>query len=240
MKKILLTLFITGFLAVSTQAMAFNISVTQLDDATYFAGPFPGTQMWLPDRMMFRDHPAFDGQSYLKFDIANYLAGFSGADIISASLSFSTYHVTEDRANMIWGSPLDGSVVNLAVSAYASAVNMNWVTQPRIVADTIRVTPHTVTGLPQAITPHKTYLETIELDMADMVRGWLDGAYANHGIKLDILRADPGTRFYMWAFTMEDGMHQPELNVQVVPVPAAVWLLGFGIMGLVGLRRRKK
>lgn len=242
MKKILLALFTIGFLAVSSQAMAANITVnvSQLDDAAYFAGPFPGTQMWLPEVMFFRDHPAFDGQSYLKFDIGNDLTGFSGADIISASLSFSTYHVNEDIAKMTWRSPFNGTEVDLAVSAYAGAVDMNLVSQPDIVAGTTRVTPHTVFGLSEGTTANGTYLETITLDMTDMVRGWVNGDYANHGIKLDILKANPAEKFYMRAFAMEDGKHLPELTVQAVPVPAAVWLLATGIIGLVGLRRRKR
>jgi len=40
------------------------------------------------------------------------------------------------------------------------------------------------------------------------------------------------TVFYAWA--VHDG------NVSAVPVPAAVWLFGSGLLGLVGIARRKK
>jgi hypothetical protein len=48
----------------------------------------------------------------------------------------------------------------------------------------------------------------------------------------------------MYAFAMEDHQHLATLNVETtgtapVPVPAAVWLLGSGLAGLAGLRRRK-
>jgi hypothetical protein len=36
------------------------------------------------------------------------------------------------------------------------------------------------------------------------------------------------------------GVENVRMDVQVVPVPAAVWLFGSGLIGLVGLARRKK
>jgi len=40
--------------------------------------------------------------------------------------------------------------------------------------------------------------------------------------------------FDRWAWAVHDG------NVSAVPVPAAVWLFGSGLLGLVGMARRKK
>ena len=36
------------------------------------------------------------------------------------------------------------------------------------------------------------------------------------------------------------GVENVRMDVQVVPVPAAVWLFGTGLLGLIGIARRKK
>ncbi|MCK5092950.1 MAG: VPLPA-CTERM sorting domain-containing protein, partial [Gammaproteobacteria bacterium] len=40
--------------------------------------------------------------------------------------------------------------------------------------------------------------------------------------------------YYAWA------VHDGDVGASVVPVPAAVWLFGSGLIGLVGFARRKK
>jgi hypothetical protein len=39
---------------------------------------------------------------------------------------------------------------------------------------------------------------------------------------------------YAWA------VHSGDVSASVVPVPAAVWLFGSGLLGLIGMARRKK
>jgi hypothetical protein len=48
-----------------------------------------------------------------------------------------------------------------------------------------------------------------------------------------------------WAFTNEDNLTYPEdgfaeSNFVQTPVPAAIWLLGSGFLGLIGFRRKMK
>lgn len=243
MKKILVNTLAVGLLTAAGQTMAATASVALVDDGFYFSGPFPGTQMWIPENISFRDHVAFDAQSYLKFDIASGLAGIDAADITSATLSWSTYHMNEDIPSMVWRSPLDGTSVNLDMSPYASAVDMALTTQPATVAGANAAMTHTVFDIAGAA--DGTYLETISMDITSIVQSWVDGSYANHGIKMDILGAGAGEKFYMRAFSMEDDiaggtMYAASLDVSYVPVPAAVWLFGSGLLGLVGIARRRQ
>lgn len=255
MKKILFTLLTAGFLTISSQVMAASTSVDMMEEGTYFHGPFSGAQMWVLDRIAFRDHISFDSQAYMKFDVDSALSGVPAADILSATFTFHTVHVNEDIANMIWGSPLDGQVVDIEVSAYAGAVNTNLVVEPAVVSGSAVVKEdHIVRGGVVGSDPSGMYLDTIEIDVTSIVQAWANNDYDNHGFRLDIKGIDPGNKFYMWAFTSEEGMvsgssydvfydyglNPAGLNVEVVPVPAAVFLLASGIIGIVGLRRRKK
>ena len=43
-----------------------------------------------------------------------------------------------------------------------------------------------------------------------------------------------------YSVTFGTGANVIEVDVQIVPVPAAVWLFGSGLLGLVGIARRKK
>jgi hypothetical protein len=56
---------------------------------------------------------------------------------------------------------------------------------------------------------------------------WLNQSFASLGMT-------PGTYVWSWA---SDSI---TLQVSAVPIPAAVWLFGSGLLGLVGIARRKK
>jgi hypothetical protein len=51
-----------------------------------------------------------------------------------------------------------------------------------------------------------------------------------------------GEDFFDWnsADSFDDSVEFRNASVNVVPIPCAVWLLGSGLVGLVGLKRRKK
>lgn len=245
MKKILVNTLAVGLLAVAGQTTAATLTanVALVDDGYYFHGPFSNARLWIPEEISFRDHISFDAQGYLKFDIAGDLAGVNATDITSATLSWSTYHMNENIPDMKWRSPTDGYSVNLDMSPYASAVDMNLTTQPTTVAGANVAMTHSVFDIAGA--PNGTYLETISMDITSIVQSWVDGSYANHGIKMDILEPNHGLKYYMRAFTMEQDiangtMHAATLDVSYVPIPAAVWLFGSGLLGLVAVARRKK
>jgi len=244
MKKLLATSLSLCMLASASQAMAALANVDIVDDGYYFHGPFAGAQMWVPEEITFRNHGSFDAQGYVKFDIAGDLAGITAADINSATLTWSTYHMKEDIPNMQWKSPSNGYGVNLRMSPYASAVDMTLTVEPGIVSGTSINQSHTVFDIAGAA--DRTYLEDISMDITAIVKSWVGGTYGNYGIKMDITGAPAGEKFYMRAFAMEElgGARQARLTVDYdaapVPIPGALWLLGSGIAGLVGLQRRKK
>lgn len=272
MRKIFFPILIAGFLALGTQAMAETVDVTWTDHGTYFHGPFAGTQMWVNDRVMFRNHSMFDSQAWLKFDVTNDLAGRSADDIVSATLSFSTMHVNENLPAGFWPSPsgdlnnvpVGGLPLDLFVSAYADAPDMTLTTEPGTINDPdfyVLVEDHRPVSLPQGETRVGTYLETISFDVTSFVKGWVNGDHENHGFRLDIFGVPADVKTFMWTYLREEIVDLEErqhwvgyqshgvafeqgrpatLSVNVVPVPAAVWLLGAGVLGLIGLRHKRR
>ena len=64
--------------------------------------------------------------------------------------------------------------------------------------------------------------DPVVVDLEDVGLGFSNGGQ-NHGSK--------GANFYGWAVRSGD--------VSAVPVPAAVWLFGSGLLGLIGIARKK-
>jgi hypothetical protein len=61
---------------------------------------------------------------------------------------------------------------------------------------------------------------------------------------LEALGVDTGTAFNFFGFSIESAngvVNSTDfINTAVVPVPAAVWLFGSGLLGMIGIARRKK
>lgn len=84
--------------------------------------------------------------------------------------------------------------------------------------------------------------ELVSIDITDIVKGWVAGTYQNFGVQL--LKTTTGVDNWIYWVASEDSSIQfagkhPYLQVNPVPVPAALWLLGAGLIGIIGLRRRK-
>jgi len=177
-------------------------------------------------------------QGYFKYDInALSTAGITAADVSSATMNFYL------RAKGGMGpTPLPiGQSDSWSINPYESAPDFTdyagtrgsvsgSYTVNRIISPTVDVT----TGATELIT----------LDVTDIVKGWLAGTYNNYGLEMVDLTYDTGYSLY-WA-TMEDtgatyGNVTPYLQVSTspVPVPGAIWLLGSGMAGLFGLKRRR-
>jgi len=78
--------------------------------------------------------------------------------------------------------------------------------------------------------PPSVYFSVVEIDLADY--GFVDGAVMNDPLSLNLIQNDSNIAV---SLSMAGS-----LNSMVVPVPAAVWLFGSGLLGLVGVARRKK
>ena len=67
-----------------------------------------------------------------------------------------------------------------------------------------------------------------------------------HGRQLSILSLEPFSTLgitpgaYEWTWGTGASTDSFKLNVGAAPIPAAAWLFGSGLLGLIGVARRKK
>lgn len=81
------------------------------------------------------------------------------------------------------------------------------------------------------------------IDITEIYNAWVTGDIANNGLAL-VSNSENGTGEIGSVGAMFAGFNNPDGNAPYittspVPVPGAVWLLGSGILGMIGLRRRK-
>ena len=79
---------------------------------------------------------------------------------------------------------------------------------------------------------------TYYIDITDIYNGWVDGTIANNGLVLSAPDDGNGTKYA--SFGSLEGIAPYISDTNAVPVPAAAWLLGSGLIGLVGIRRRNR
>jgi len=66
------------------------------------------------------------------------------------------------------------------------------------------------------------------------------GIWQNSTVAMDTLVAFRNIQFPEWLPQMHEQQWTLRVETSAVPVPAAVWLFGSGLLGLVGIARRKK
>lgn len=201
--------------------------------------------------------------AYYKYDIASLVAaGIPAADVISATMNFALVN----KIGMS-GNPLQlGNTANpVEIGAYTVAPDFSAFMGTRGWVDTGNLNQYGQPIYDSQYTVSTSITSTVNvgdfsgdpvdgdgdgiwdsqavaIDITDIVRGWLNGT-ANHG--LEMFYANYNQDDVLYLSTMETdtaayGNVTPYLEVTVVPVPAAVWLFGSGLLGLVAIARRRR
>ena len=146
----------------------------------------------------------------------------TNADInIASTTGGGTFAIFDNEADLNAGTPL------LAITLY-----------DRIIVDP--TPPAATTSLTISGTPSST----LNITSSNFVFGALASSGNGPWVLGDGTELSPGSNLWNITFAGLGGQGGPEIkmvvDIQAVPVPAAVWLFGSGLIGLVGVARRKK
>ena len=166
-----------------------------------------------------------------------YATGIEGIDILG-----TTYNVAFVNGNSSYNDVFDGSLTfTNQTDAYAAVNAINAELNTAVSGDKVAwlvedggtenefylpylIGPNPLTSDVRSVRSYNDP-DAVPTD-ADYSWDIINSAYSNHN--------------FDWEFQREQGSVIPWAVVTPVPVPAAVWLLGSGLIGLVGIRKRMK
>ncbi len=216
-KLIFLSLFAVLFLGFMVPANAAVVNVGVVEDGYLGMGNWYMAREYAKAFEYNFGDGAYDSVAYTNFDIEGDLAGYTSDMIVDASLIF---YMTPQQGAGLTPVPVD-ETSNFAINAYDGVYDQT----PGYAGETVHY-DHTVTA----------QYEWISIDITDIVQAWLDGTYDNNGIEI----SSPGYDGYGWYWNASEASeYTPYLEVNTVPIPGAIYLLGTGLLGLAGLKRRK-
>ena len=82
----------------------------------------------------------------------------------------------------------------------------------------------------------------VEIDITEALKKWVNGDWDNYGMLLDVNGSGTSALFYSSDFGTASLRPKLEVNYSssTTPIPGAVWLLGSGLFGLIGLKKKFK
>ena len=247
MKKLLAITVILGLLAIAPTAGASTICPVDVDTYALFCSPAYGYPINYEVKSMSGWAEGIPVYAFIKFDLSS-LSSHTGDDVIwarfkfyrlaggaPAGVNFTATIQALDNTVPLTESLLPGEDPD---NCLAHGV-INYYTKPETIGEPFPVSNNTGPN---------TWAEA---DITQIVKDWLDGLYENNGIRFhdnDDLFND-----YVWTWAsrydtvgssckeLHPGeKYSPYLEVNLVPIPGTVLLFGSGLLGLIGIRRRKK
>lgn len=161
-------------------------------------------------------------------DAASYASTYpqDGYSNVTIDLGFGQTQVTNGSGGdiaLFFFNEQSTNVVNVTIGGVPSTA-----TTPLTFGNVHDADGNLQVGLGLASTP--VHFSVIEIDLSNY--GFAAGAVLSAPLSVNLIQDDP-------AIAVSLSM-AGSLNSAAVPVPAAVWLFGSGLLGLVGVARRKK
>ncbi len=228
MKKLFFVFALAGLLMLSiTPAQAKIYDVTE---DSYYAMCWT----WFDREYLktFAYNEGSDTFSYSKFDIKSVYDDGLRSDTPNLKASYDIYITPRQGSGYI--EVPEGKASDFDMNAYKDIYTIADCDYKNYVVGSHTNQSHTV----------GEYNEWVSLDITDIVRDWLayietegDKGYENYGIEIN--NYDETSADWGWYWNSSDAdSNKPHL--EVVPIPGAVWLLGSGLLGLLGFRRKRK